>query len=222
MLGLSEGLRHAHERGVIHRDIKAGNVLLAKSGTPRITDFGLARIEGRSRLTVPGSLMGTVQCMAPEQLTGEDADRRTDIWAAGILLFEMLTGRNPFLPSSAKDTMRAIMNDPIPAPSAMEPALPADLDQIVGKAMSRARSDRYQHMDDFIVDIRAVRRRLTPKEQQLTLPSPCTEDASTLTTVGQTPSRAASGVGRPLGIAAIIVFFILVVVLVYVIIAVKP
>jgi serine/threonine protein kinase len=214
MIGIGEGLKYAHEHGVIHRDIKAGNVLLTNSGTPRITDFGLAIIEDRSRLTAPGSVMGTVQCMAPEQLVGEDADRRTDIWAAGVLFFEMLTGRNPFLRSSPKDTMRAIMNDPIPAPSALEPAVPADLDRIVGKAMSRSRGERYQHIDDFIVDTRTVRRRLTPEQQQLMLRNPCAEDATTLTMVRQSVARTVTGLGWPLGIAAVIVFFILVALLV--------
>ena len=210
-------LKYAHEHGVIHRDIKAGNVVLTNSGTPRITDFGLAIIEDRSRLTAPGSLMGTVQCMAPEQLVGEDADRRTDIWAAGVLFFEMLTGRNPFLRSSPKETMHAIVNDPIPAPSGLEPAVPAELDRIVDKAMSRSRSERYQHVDDFIVDIRAVRRRLTPEQQQLTLRNPGASDATTLTMVRQTLARAASGLGGPLGIAAVIVSFILVALLVHMI-----
>ena len=217
MIGICEGLKYAHEHGVIHRDIKAGNVVLTNSGTPRITDFGLAIIEDRSRLTAPGSLMGTVQCMAPEQLVGEDADRRTDIWAAGVLFFEMLTGRNPFLRSSPKETMHAIVNDPIPAPSGLEPAVPAELDRIVDKAMSRSRSERYQHVDDFIVDIRAVRRRLTPEQQQLTLRNPGASDATTLTMVRQTLARAASGLGGPLGIAAVIVSFILVALLVHMI-----
>lgn len=110
--------------------------------------------------------------------------------------------------------MRAIMNDPIPAPSALEPAVPADLDRIVGKAMSRSRGERYQRLDDFIVDTRTVRRRLTPEQQQLMLPNPSTGEATTLTMVRQTLARAASGVGWPLGIAAVIVFFILVAVLV--------
>jgi serine/threonine protein kinase len=209
VIGIGEGLKYAREHGVIHRDIKAGNVLLTNSGTPRITDFGLAIIEDRSRLTAPGSVMGTVQCMAPEQLVGEDADRRTDIWAAGVLFFEMLTGRNPFLRSSPQDTMRAIMNDPIPAPSVLEPVLPADLDRIMDKAMSRSRNERYQHLDDFIVDIQAVRRRLTPEQQQLTLRNPCTGDATTLTMMRHAVGRAASGLGGPWGIAAVIVFFIL-------------
>ena len=207
-------MKYAHEHGVIHRDIKAGNVLLTNSGTPRITDFGLAIIEDRSRLTAPGSVMGTVQCMAPEQLVGEDADRRTDIWAVGVLFLEMLTGRNPFLRSGPQDTMRAIMNDPIPAPSVLEPVLPADLDRIMDKAMSRSRNERYQHVDDFIVDIQEVCRRLTPEQQQLTLRNPCTGDATTLTMMRQTLGRAASGLGGPLGIAAVIVFFILLAVLV--------
>jgi serine/threonine-protein kinase len=96
MVGIGEGLKYAHEQGIIHRDVKFANVLLTGGGVPRITDFGLALIGERSRLTNPGAVMGTVNYMAPEQLMAEDADRRTDVWALGVLLYENAGRKSSF------------------------------------------------------------------------------------------------------------------------------
>jgi serine/threonine protein kinase len=94
---VAEGLKTAHERGVVHRDIKPANIMLNREGQVRITDFGLASIEGGADLTRPLAILGTPAYMSPEQVRGERTDGRTDIWSFGVTLFEMTTGRRPFL-----------------------------------------------------------------------------------------------------------------------------
>ena len=164
-ISIAQGLKCAHDHGVVHRDVKAANVILNGQGIPRITDFGLAKVEDRSRLTVPGTIMGTVSCMAPEQVMGEDIDRRADIWSFGVLLYECLTGRRPFQRNSAHETTQAVLAARQAPPTQVEPVLPADLDHIVEKALAKKREERYQHFDDLIVDLRAVRRRLSDAQE---------------------------------------------------------
>jgi len=162
-----EGLKAAHERGVIHRDIKPANILVSASGLARITDFGLARIQERSRITRPGAFMGTVVSMAPEQIRAEDADARTDIWACGVMLYEICTGRPPFQRGDFEQTVRAVLHEEPVRPCAVNPALPADLDWILEKALAKLREQRYQHIDDLVADLRGLCRRLTPQQQSL-------------------------------------------------------
>ena len=164
-ISIGEGLQCAHAHGIIHRDVKAANILLNPRGVPKITDFGLARVENRSRLTTPGTVMGTITAMAPEQLMAEDADRRTDIWACGVLLYEMLTGRRPFERSNTEKTMQAILHETPPAPHAVDPRLPREFGWVFEKVLAKARSERYQHVDDLVTDLRAVRRRLTLEQE---------------------------------------------------------
>jgi serine/threonine protein kinase len=164
---MGEGLKAAHERGIVHRDVKSANVLVTAEGVATITDFGLALVRDRSRLTMPGTVMGTMTTMAPEQLRAEDADARTDVWALGVVLYEMCTGRLPFAHKDVVGLTRAIFEENAPRPTLICPSLPADLDEVVGKALAKAREDRYQHVDDLVADLRALRRRLTAEQEAL-------------------------------------------------------
>ncbi|MBE0658785.1 MAG: serine/threonine protein kinase [Bryobacteraceae bacterium] len=170
-IGVGEGLDYAHQNGVIHRDVKAANILLTKTGVPRISDFGIARIEKRSRLTTPGAVIGTVNCMAPEQLMAGEVDRRTDIWALGVLLYHMLTGRRPFSRGNVGKTINAILREAAPDASAADARLPPELCGIAVKAMSKAREDRYQHAGEMVVDLRRVKTALSPEQSSMTLHS---------------------------------------------------
>jgi serine/threonine protein kinase len=188
-IGVAQGLKCAHERGVIHRDIKAANVMLTSQGIPRITDFGLARVEDRSRLTQPGTLMGTVSSMPPEQLRGEDSDRRADIWGFGVLLYEMVTGRKPFQRADVHATTHAVLLERQAPPSVVNGVLPAELDRVVEKALAKKREERYQHFDDLIVDLRAVRRRLSAAQESHVVGREPGSDAPTVTRAPGQPQR---------------------------------
>jgi serine/threonine protein kinase len=165
-VAVADGCGYAHGRGIVHRDLKAANIIVNQSGTPKITDFGLARLEDRSRLTMPGTIMGTITSMAPEQLMAEDADRRTDIWALGVLLYEMLTGKRPFERGGVDRTMQAIMHETPPAPNALDPRLPTEFGVVFEKCLAKSREDRYQHMEEFAADLRAIRKRLSPSQEE--------------------------------------------------------
>ena len=163
-IAIAEGCGYAHGRGIVHRDLKAANIIVNAQGTPKITDFGLARLEDRSRLTMPGTVMGTITSMAPEQLMAEDADRRTDIWALGVLLYEMLTGARPFERPSLDRTMQAILHEMPAAPRSVDPRLPNEFGVVFEKCLAKARRERYQYMDELAADLRAIRQRLTPAQ----------------------------------------------------------
>jgi serine/threonine-protein kinase len=163
-IAIAEGCGYAHGRGIVHRDLKAANIIVNAQGTPKITDFGLARLEDRSRLTMPGTIMGTITSMAPEQLMAEDADRRTDIWALGVLLYEMLTGARPFERPSLDRTMQAILHEMPAAPRSVDPRLPNEFGVVFERCLAKARGERYQYMDELAADLRAIRQRLTPAQ----------------------------------------------------------
>jgi serine/threonine protein kinase len=153
----AQGLQEAHERGIVHRDIKPPNIFLTKKGLVKITDFGLAFLADRSRITKAGSTLGTVNYMSPEQFMAEAVDRRSDIWALGVVLYEMLCGCLPFQGTDMQTAMRLILNSQPRPPAKVRKSCPGELDRIIGKALSKDREERYQHVDDFIVDLRIVR-----------------------------------------------------------------
>lgn len=147
---VGDALAYAHEQGVIHRDMKPSNILVDTRGQPFLTDFGLARmVEGDSNLT--GSmLIGTPAYMAPEQGQGQPADKRTDIYALGIILYEMVTGQTPFEAETPMAVMIKHMTEALPLPSQLNPDLPPAIERVILKALAKQPQARYQNVADMI------------------------------------------------------------------------
>jgi serine/threonine-protein kinase len=145
---LLEGLEYSHSRGVIHRDIKPGNVLISEMGTAKISDFGIARLE-QSHLTLMGEVLGTPYYMAPEQFDGQTADERSDVYSAAVIVYEVLTGRRPFEGQGAA-LMRQILEAPPPLPSTLEPRLPKEMDRVLLKALAKRPEDRFRSARQFL------------------------------------------------------------------------
>ena len=151
------GLQNAHANGVVHRDVKPSNVIVTTDGRATLVDFGLALLSNQSRITLPGSTLGTTAYMSPEQAMGEEIDRRADIWAWGVVLYEMLTGRLPFSGQYRDAIIYAILNeDPEPLTSLMSD-VPAALEAVCDKALEKNPDDRYPCFDDLLLDLRACR-----------------------------------------------------------------
>ncbi len=156
---MARGLEAAHARNVVHRDVKPSNVLLTQHGLAKIVDFGLARVVTSASMTQTGGTSGTVGYMSPEQSLGKPVDARTDIWALGVVLAEMLSGENPFWRDNVPATVVAILNDP---PRPME-KVPPELQQIVYRALSKDPAYRYQSCAELRKDLEVVRDSLTPE-----------------------------------------------------------
>lgn len=146
---IAEGLSCAHAAGIVHRDLKPGNLLLTSGGGVKILDFGLARVRNRSH-TAPGVVMGTVAYMAPEQLRNREVDSRADLWALGVVLFEMLTGRRPFEGDHDLAVARAIVHDEPPQPSALRPDLPPAAEELVATLLRKDAADRLSSAEDLL------------------------------------------------------------------------
>jgi len=159
---VASGLQEAHSHGIVHRDLKPSNVFLAERADSEINalvmDFGVARLAHRSSLTRDGAILGTVGYMSPEQTFGGKVDQRTDIWALGVLLYEMLVGRRPFEGEYEQAVAYALVNEEHEPVTALRSGLPIEIDRIFDKALAKAPEDRYQSMADLAVDLRAVAR----------------------------------------------------------------
>ena len=144
---LLDALEHAHRNGVVHRDIKPANIILLADGTVKVADFGVARIES-SNLTQAGTVMGTPSYMSPEQFMGQTVDGRSDLFSAGVVLYQLLTGEKPFTGALTTIMHKVLKEDP-PWPSVLNVHVPARLDAVVKRAMAKRPEDRFQSAADF-------------------------------------------------------------------------
>jgi serine/threonine protein kinase len=153
-LDVLDGLAYAHSEGMIHRDVKSTNILLTRRGQAVITDFGIAQIVGGTHYTAIGALMGTLSYMAPEQGLEGHSDARSDIYSLGIVLYEMLTQRTPFDADTPLAVLMKHLNDPLPLPRQINPAIPEPFERIVLKALAKRPEDRYRSAEEMAQALR--------------------------------------------------------------------
>ena len=157
---IGKGLDAAHKSGVFHRDVKADNIKVTPDGTAKIMDFGLAKLKDATKVTKAGTTLGTLPYMSPEQVQGKDLDQRSDIFSFGVVLYEMIAGRLPFVSDSEQGLIYSILND-TPEPLArFKAALPDGMQHIVDKALAKDKRERYQHVDEMVADLMHEKRLL--------------------------------------------------------------
>lgn len=152
-LQTARALDYAHFRGIIHRDIKPANIMISKTGSVKLMDFGIARDDSLQDLTETGAGIGTPSYMSPEQIVGDKLDFRTDIFSLGIVFYQMLTGRKPFLEDDVRSVMHKIRLDRFTAPRRLNPAVPRSLERILARCMEKLPHNRYPSMQALIQDL---------------------------------------------------------------------
>ena len=151
---VGDALAHAHRLGLVHRDVKPGNILMAEENWPLLSDFGLVKMvaEG-TQLTASGASVGTPQYMSPEQAQGLAVDGRSDVYCLGAVLYEAVTGRPPFTTDSPMAVILMHINEPLSPPHLLRPDLPKEMERVIVKALAKSPADRYQRMEEFLADL---------------------------------------------------------------------
>lgn len=160
---IARALKVAHDKGIIHRDIKAENIMLTRSGQLKIMDFGLAKLRSHGTLTKAGSSLGTLSYMSPEQAQGASADHRSDLWSLGVVFFELLTGDLPFKSEHEAGLLYLVVNQTPPLPSELDRRLPEAVDAVVMKMLEKDADRRYQSVDELLEALAGLRIQIASK-----------------------------------------------------------
>ena len=159
---MAKALAHAHQHGIIHRDVKTDNIMLMEDGTAKLTDFGLAKLRGSIQLTKTGSTVGTAAYMSPEQVRGEEVDYRSDIFSLGVVLYELATSRLPFRGEFETALSYSILNEnPAPVRS-LRKETPAALEKIIDRCLEKDKTKRYQNAEEVVSALREVEQQILP------------------------------------------------------------
>ncbi len=159
---IGQALAYAHQAGLVHRDIKPANIMLNQHEEAILMDFGIAKIEDAAHQTATGVVLGTARYMSPEQVMGENIDARTDIYALGVTLFEMVSGRPPYEANSAATLMVKHLNEPIPDVRELRPDVPTSLVAIINTSLAKNSASRYQSADQMVADLKQVISAINP------------------------------------------------------------
>jgi serine/threonine protein kinase/tetratricopeptide (TPR) repeat protein len=167
---ICEGLTEAHKLGVVHRDLKPGNIMIDTEGNVRIMDFGIARSQSAKAVTVAGTMIGTPEYMSPEQAEGKEVDHRSDIYSLGIILYEMVTGQPPFEGESPLSVAMKHKSELPVDPNKLNPQIPSDLNRLILRCLEKDRTRRYQTAEEILTDLAAVEE-LPPIDERITFKS---------------------------------------------------
>ncbi len=169
---MAQGLFQAHKKNIVHRDIKSANIIVTTDGVVKIVDFGIAKLTDQTGLTIDGTLLGTASYKSPEQTLGEEVDHRTDIWSLGVVLYEMLTGLQPFQGEFEQAVVYSIMNEEPKPLSDLKTGIPLELERIVNKALIKDPKKRYQDLNELIADLNHFQKK--PKKERPVAQAPTT------------------------------------------------
>jgi len=167
---ICEGLTEAHKLGVVHRDLKPGNIMIDTEGNVRIMDFGIARSLSAKAVTVAGTMVGTPEYMSPEQAEGKEVDHRSDIYSLGVILFEMVTGQPPFEGESPLSVAMKHKSEAPPNPKKLVPQIPEGLNRLILRCLEKDRTRRYQTAEEILTDLAALEKSL-PAAERITFKS---------------------------------------------------
>lgn len=151
-----DAIQPAHEVGILHRDIKPANIMLTTWGAIKVMDFGIARMLGAARMTKQGSMVGTIEYIAPERVKGRESNARSDIYSLGVVLFEMLSGRLPFQSDSEWELMRCHLQEPLPSLRDLHVDVPQEIENIVRRSTAKSPDERFSSCDEFIQALRSA------------------------------------------------------------------
>ncbi|MCZ6757783.1 MAG: protein kinase [Bacteroidetes bacterium] len=200
-------LEAAHEKNIVHRDVKSGNVMLTKKGDAKVLDFGLAKTAQSTKLTQFGSTLGTIAYMSPEQARGEEVDWRSDIWSLGVLLYEMIAGRLPFASEYEQAAVYSILNEEPEPLTSIRSGVPMGLEWIVSKLLAKNANDRYQNISDLLVDLRTVDLQATGMSR-ISRPSASTAGAATPKSKSSNTGTVRFVIGAAAGATIVILFWV--------------